>query len=191
LHTQRMAGVATATQRLCARIPAQSKTRILDTRKTAPGLRCLDKLAVRHGGGLNHRYALYDMVLIKDNHVDAAGSLTAAVHQAQRFLHERGQTGRVQIEVETRTLEEVREACALHPPVDRIMLDNMVKVDAGQVDVSRLQQALDIVRGRIATEASGNINEHTIAAIAATNVDYASVGAITYVIEWCRVRGAG
>jgi nicotinate-nucleotide pyrophosphorylase (carboxylating) len=178
-----MSGVATATRRLCARIPAQSKTRILDTRKTVPGLRCLDKLAVRHGGGLNHRYALYDMVLIKDNHVDAAAGLKPAVLQAQRFLHQRGLTGRVQIEVETRTLDEVREACDLNPPVDRIMLDNMVKVDAatGQVDVSRLQQALDIIRGRVATEASGNINENTIAAIATTNVDYASVGAITYV----------
>lgn len=191
---QRMSGVATATSQLISRIPSTSQTRILDTRKTMPGLRILDKMAVRHGKGLNHRYALYDMVLIKDNHVDAAGGVQQALQNVRSYLESKKSWGKIQIELETRTLKEVQEAMNIlsrdKDAFHRIMLDNMVKVSRDvatgmvtNVDTSLLQQALAIIQGRVATEASGNINLETIAQIAATNVDYVSIGAITHSVS--------
>lgn len=182
---QRMSGVATATRRLVALIPAASRTRLLDTRKTAPGLRVLDKMAVRAGGGINHRYALYDMCLIKDNHVDAAGGVEQAVQNVRDYLADRQLTGTVQIELEVRTLDEVRTAVRLSAHLHRVMLDNMVKVDAhsGAVDTSMLVAALALINGCVATEASGNVSEKTMAAIAHTNVDFVSVGAITHSVS--------
>ncbi len=160
----RMSGIATLTRRYVDAV-AGTGAIILDTRKTAPGLRWLDKYAVRMGGGQNHRMGLYDMVLIKDNHIDAAGSITAAVERVQ----ERYST-RYPIEVEVKNLVELREALALHP--DRIMLDNMT------LDVMR--QAVEIAAGRVPLEASGNVSLETVRAIAETGVDFISVGALTH-----------
>jgi nicotinate-nucleotide pyrophosphorylase (carboxylating) len=164
---QRMSGVATATRRF---VDAVRGTRavILDTRKTAPGLRALDKWAVRLGGGRNHRMGLYDMVLIKDNHIAAVGSITEAVARVRA-----GDVRRRAIEVEVTTLEELREALAL--AVDRILLDNM----SGQ----ELQQAVRITAGRVPLEASGGVTLDTVAEIAATGVDFISTGAITHSVK--------
>lgn len=161
---QRMSGIATATRRY---VDAAAGTRavILDTRKTAPGLRLLDKWAVRLGGGANHRMGLYDMVLIKDNHIAAAGGITAAVgrvraHNAPGLL----------VEVEVKTWAELEEAVALGP--DRIMLDNM--------SPDQMRRAVDWVAGRVPLEASGGIDLDTVRAVAETGVDYISVGALTH-----------
>lgn len=161
---QRMSGIATLTHRY---VEAISGTRavILDTRKTAPGLRILDKMAVRLGGGKNHRSGLYDMVLIKDNHIAAAGSITAAVEQV-RAHNEAG----LRIEVEVKNLDELREALALG--VDRIMLDNM--------DVEQMRQAVALANGQVELEASGRITLDNVAEVARTGVDYISVGALTH-----------
>jgi nicotinate-nucleotide pyrophosphorylase (carboxylating) len=159
----RMSGIATLTREF---VDAVSGTRavILDTRKTAPGLRAVDKLAVQRGGGQNHRVGLYDMVLIKDNHIDFAGSITAAV--------ERARTGApaLEIEVEARTLNHVREALGLG--VERILLDNMTP--------ERMAEAVRITAGRAKLEASGNVTLETVRRIAETGVDYISVGALTH-----------
>lgn len=178
---QRMSGVATATAAMVAKCrERKSSTQILDTRKTVPGLRVIDKMAVAIGGGTNHRFGLHDMVMIKDNHITAAGGITPAVQQVQAFLKQRGLTGKVKIELETRTLEEVELACTL-PGIDRVMLDNMVKIEGdGTVNTSMLQQALKIVKGRVDTEASGNVTMETVGDIAATHVDYISSGALTH-----------
>ena len=160
---QRMSGIATMTQQY-VRAVAGTNCRILDTRKTVPGLRELDKLAVALGGGTNHRMGLYDMVLIKDNHIEAAGGITAAVQRVR-------ESGRdLAIEVEVETLAQLDEALALS--VDRIMLDNM------SPDVMR--QAVRRTAGRTELEASGGITLPTVAAAAATGVDYVSVGALTH-----------
>eukprot|EP00298_Acanthocystis_sp_HF-20_P029740 c8657_g1_i1.p1 GENE.c8657_g1_i1~~c8657_g1_i1.p1 ORF type:complete len:318 (+),score=154.64 c8657_g1_i1:25-954(+) len=186
---QRMSGIATLTHTMINRMGSDSRTKILDTRKTAPGLRVLDKLAVRIGGGTNHRFGLFDMILIKDNHVTASGGVTAAVKNAQKFLSEKRKNSNndekpILIEVETRTLDEVKEAVALDG-IHRIMLDNMVRYDSqtGVVDVSMLQEALKIVNGKVPTEASGNVNLETIGAIASTGVDFVSVGALTHSVQ--------
>jgi nicotinate-nucleotide pyrophosphorylase (carboxylating) len=185
---QRMSGIATATA-LYVRTMNSSHTRLLDTRKTAPGLRLLDKAAVRHGGGVNHRLGLDDMVLIKDNHIEAAGGIANAVRAARAFLVGRGAEGeQVQVEVEARTLDEVREVLELGDHVDRILLDNMVKIDADKkVDTTVLQQALELINAaaasssrKLLTEASGNVNLQTIGTIGQTGVDYVSVGALTH-----------
>lgn len=160
---QRMSGIATATQRYVAAV-AGTRARILDTRKTVPGLRVLDKLAVALGGGTNHRSGLYDMVLIKDNHIEAAGGITDAV----RLVREAGQE--LAIEVEVETLEQFDEALALG--VDRIMLDNM--------DAARMREAVERAAGQVELEASGGITLDTVAAVAATGVDFISVGALTH-----------
>jgi nicotinate-nucleotide pyrophosphorylase (carboxylating) len=159
----RMSGIATLTRQF---VDAVSTTRaiILDTRKTAPGLRFLDKLAVRTGGGQNHRTGLFDMVLIKDNHIDFAGSITAAVTR----VREAGVN--VEIEVETRTLEHVREALALG--VERILLDNM--------SLDTMHEAVQIAGGRAKLEASGNVSLENVLEVARTGVDYISVGALTH-----------
>jgi len=164
---QRMSGIATSTR---AFVDAVSGTnaKILDTRKTAPGLRVLDKLAVQLGGGTNHRFGLYDMVLIKDNHIAAAGGITQAVAQVWKRT---GNT--IPIEVEVKNLEELREAISLK--VDRILLDNM--------DVATIRKAVEFTAGRIPLEASGNVTLENIVDIARTGVDMISIGAITHSIK--------
>lgn len=172
---QRMSGIATATRRM---VDAAEGATILDTRKTAPGLRALDKWAVRLGGGTNHRAGLYDMFLIKDNHIAAAGGVRAAVEAAQ--AHRTEHAPELQIEVETRTMDEVETVLAVGG-VDRLLLDNMVTVgDDGHVDTSRLAEAVRRIGGRFETEASGNVTLATVPAIAATGVDYISSGALTH-----------
>lgn len=174
---QRMSGIATLTRRMVD-AARPHPTRVLDTRKTAPGLRHLDKWAVRLGGGTNHRVGLYDLILIKDNHIAAAGGVGPAVAAAQRWRDEH-RPG-LEIEVEARTLDEVR-AVLDAGGVDYLLLDNMVKVAGdGAVDTSMLADAVALVDGRIATEASGNVTLATVPAIAATGVDALSCGALTH-----------
>ncbi len=159
----RMSGIATLTRQF-VRAVAGTRARILDTRKTAPGLRAIDKLAVQRGGGSNHRVGLYDMVLIKDNHIDYAGSLREAVKRVRA-----GGT-KLEIEVEARTIEDVTEALELR--VERILLDNM--------SPKVLREAVELNRGRAKLEASGNVTLENVRAIAETGVDFISVGALTH-----------
>lgn len=159
----RMSGIATLTRRFVDAVAGTNAT-ILDTRKTAPGLRMLDKLAVQLGGGENHRTGLFDMVLIKDNHIDFAGSITGAVERV------RASGTRLPIEVETRTLEDVREALDLG--VERILLDNMRP--------ETMREAVELVNGRAKLEASGNVTLENVLEVARTGVDYISVGALTH-----------
>jgi len=159
----RMSGIATLTREFVDAV-AGTPAVILDTRKTAPGLRALDKLAVRRGGGQNHRMGLYDAILIKDNHVDEAGSLAEAVRRARA-----AETG-LPIEVEARTLDDVRAALALQ--VTHILLDNM--------SVETMREAVRLAGGRAALEASGNVTLDRVRAIAETGVTYISVGALTH-----------
>lgn len=161
---QRMSGIATATHRFQDAVKPY-RAIILDTRKTAPGLRLLDKWAVRLGGGQNHRSGLFDRVLIKNNHLTAVGSITAAINRV-RACDDRQRP----IEVEVRTLAELREALTLQP--DQILLDNM--------SLEQLREAVSITRGRVPLEASGNVTLATVNAIAATGVDYISSGALTH-----------
>jgi quinolinate synthase len=161
---QRMSGIATLTSRYAAAVQG-TKAIILDTRKTAPGLRILDKMAVRLGGGQNHRIGLYDMVLIKDNHIAAAGSITAAVQAVKSH-----NSAHLKVEVEVKNLDELREALALD--VDRIMLDNM--------NLEDMREAVSITAGRTELEASGGVSLDTVADIARTRVDLISVGALTH-----------
>ena len=158
---QRLSGIASATRRF---VDAVRGTRavILDTRKTAPGWRVLEKYAVRCGGGTNHRAGLYDMILIKDNHIAAAGSITTAI--------ERCRSSRLPMEVETQTLADVEEALAAG--AKRILLDNMT--------VAQMKKAVALARGRAKLEASGGITLRNVSRIAGTGVDYISVGAITH-----------
>ncbi|MSP14901.1 MAG: carboxylating nicotinate-nucleotide diphosphorylase [Chloroflexi bacterium] len=164
---QRMSGIATLT-RLYVSAVASTRATILDTRKTAPGLRVLDKWAVRLGGGHNHRFGLFDMVLIKDNHIAAVGSITEAVSLV-RMRDDRHRA----IEVEVKNLVELQETLALN--VDRILLDNM--------SLAEMQAAVQLTLGKIPLEASGNVKLDTVAAIAATGVDYISVGALTHSVH--------
>ena len=159
----RMSGIATLTRKFVDAVSTTSAI-ILDTRKTAPGLRITDKIAVRLGGGQNHRIGLFDMVLIKDNHIDFAGSITAAVERV------RASGTKLEIEVETRTLDHVREALALE--VERILLDNMT--------IETMREAVGICGGRAKLEASGNVTLHNVLEVAGTGVDYISVGALTH-----------
>ena len=161
---QRMSGIATLTRRFVEAVQGTPAV-ILDTRKTAPGLRHLDKWAVRLGGGQNHRLGLDDMVLIKDNHIVAAGSIAAAVTRVRR-ADERKRA----IEVEVKTLAELQEVLELK--VDRILLDNM--------SLAQMRQAVQLTNHRIPLEASGNVTLENVAAIAATGVDYISVGRLTH-----------
>ena len=163
---QRMSGIATSTARYVKKLEG-TKARILDTRKTSPGQRVLDKMAVRIGGGNNHRMGLFDMALIKDNHIDAAGSITEAVDRVRKAFP------RVAIEVEARSLDDVKTLLGLK--VDRIMLDNF--------SIKEMGQAVNLVDGRILLEASGNITLETIRAVALTGVDYISVGEITHSVK--------
>jgi nicotinate-nucleotide pyrophosphorylase (carboxylating) len=159
----RTSGIATLTHQFVEAV-AGTKAIILDTRKTAPGLRMTDKLAVKRGGGQNHRIGLYDMILIKDNHIDYAGSITEAVRRA-RSAH----TG-LEVEVEARTLEDLREALEIQ--VERILLDNM--------PVEMMAESVRLTAGRAKLEASGNVSLETIRRIAETGVDYISIGALTH-----------
>ncbi|HLF26989.1 MAG TPA: carboxylating nicotinate-nucleotide diphosphorylase [Anaerolineae bacterium] len=164
---QRMSGIATLTRRF---IEAVRGTRavILDTRKTAPGLRLLDKWAVRLGGGQNHRFGLFDMVLIKNNHITAVGSLTEAVARVRT-----GDDLQRALEVEVRTLAELAEALPLKP--DRILLDNMSQAE--------MREAVRLTAGRVPLEASGNVTLDNVADIAVTGVDYISTGALTHSVR--------
>lgn len=164
---QRMSGIATATRRYVDAV-AGTGARILDTRKTAPGLRALDKLAVRLGGGTNHRHGLYDMVLIKDNHILAAGSITKAVERVREDVNDD-----LPIEVEVESLEQLQEALTLE--VDRVMLDNM--------DTEQMREAVEVAAGDVELEASGGITLENVAQVATTGVDYISVGALTHSVE--------
>jgi nicotinate-nucleotide pyrophosphorylase (carboxylating) len=164
---QRMSGIATLTQQFVAAVKPH-RAIILDTRKTAPGLRLLDKWAVKLGGGQNHRIGLFDMVLIKNNHITAVGSITAAIKRV-RGCDDRHRP----IEVEVRTLDELREALALQP--DRILLDNM--------SLAQMREAVQIAAGRVPLEASGNVTLETVNAIAATGVDFISSGALTHSVK--------
>ena len=161
---QRMSGIATLTRHFMDAV-AGTNAVILDTRKTVPGLRALDKMAVRQGGGQNHRIGLYDMVMIKDNHIAAAGSITTAVSRVRAT-----DQANLPIEVEVKNLTELAEVLPLN--VDRIMLDNM--------SLAEMKEAVEIVNGRCELEASGNVTLDTVAAIAATGVDYISSGALTH-----------
>lgn len=162
----RMSGIATLTHQF---VDAVGGTRavILDTRKTAPGLRAVDKQAVRHGGGQNHRVGLYDMILIKDNHIDFAGSLREAVRRARA-----AQTG-LEIEVEARNMDDVQEALELN--VRRILLDNM--------SPEMMRRATELNAGRALLEASGNVALDNVRQIAETGVDYISIGALTHSVK--------
>jgi nicotinate-nucleotide pyrophosphorylase (carboxylating) len=161
---QRMSGIATLSRRFVDAVKGTSAV-ILDTRKTVPGLRLLDKWAVRLGGGQNHRIGLYDMVLIKDNHIAAVGGISETVTRV-RECDERGRA----IEVEVKNLAELREVLNLN--VDRIMLDNMSLED--------MRAAVRLTSGRVPLEASGNVSLENIAAVAATGVDFISIGMLTH-----------
>jgi nicotinate-nucleotide pyrophosphorylase (carboxylating) len=165
---QRMSGIATLTRQYVDRLQ-KYKTRILDTRKTTPNFRLLEKEAVRIGGGINNRFGLFDMILLKDNHIDYAGGLEAAIEKASayRATHK----PQLKIEVETRTLDEVRSVLAIGK-VDRIMLDNFTPRQLGE--------ALLLIGDRFETEASGGINLGNIEDFARTGVDYVSVGALIH-----------
>lgn len=162
---QRLSGIATLTARFVAAV-AGTKAVILDTRKTTPGWRALEKYAVRAGGGSNHRMGLYDMVLIKDNHIDAAGGIRAAVAAVRAD----SAAQLLPVEVEVKSLDELREALACG--VDRILLDNM--------DSAQMRAAVELAAGRIPLEASGNMSLERVRDVAETGVDFISVGALTH-----------
>lgn len=168
---QRMSGIATMTRRYVEAV-AGTKARINDTRKTAPGLRALDKLAVRLGGGVNHRFGLDDMVLIKDNHIVAAGGIEDAVRMCRKYLADENLN--LSIEVETKNLDEVREALRCEG-VRRIMLDNF--------DTGTMRQAVQLIDGGVEVEASGGVTLQTVREIAETGVDFISVGALTHSVK--------
>jgi nicotinate-nucleotide pyrophosphorylase (carboxylating) len=164
---QRMCGVATLTSKYVEAISG-SKAKILDTRKTLPGLRLLDKMAVVIGGGFNHRMGLYDAVLIKDNHIAAAGGIAAAITAQKTYLKKT-----IKIEIETKNLQEAK--VALDCGVDIILLDNMT--------VAMMKEAVSFIAGRALVEASGNVSLQNVAAIAATGVDFISVGELTHSVR--------
>lgn len=167
---QRMSGIATLTHEWDARLIG-SKTKLLDTRKTTPNFRVCEKWAVAIGGGTNHRYGLYDMIMLKDNHIDYNGSITNAVNMAKDYIKKNKK--KLKIEVETRNLEEVQEA--IHAKADRIMLDNM--------DVATMAKAVALINGACESEASGGITRDQLKEIAATGVTYISAGALTHSAE--------
>ncbi len=168
---QRMSGVATETARYVKRLEGLS-TKVLDTRKTTPGMRVLDKMAVKIGGGENHRMGLFDMILLKDNHIDFAGGVFEAVSAARAYLAERGKN--IPIECEVRTLEDIDAAFAAGG-VDRIMFDNF----SPELTVEGIAR----VAGRAETESSGGINYDTMRAYAECGVDFVSIGALTHQIK--------
>jgi len=164
---QRMSGIATLTHDWDSRLVG-TKTKLLDTRKTTPNFRVCEKWAVAIGGGTNHRYGLYDMIMLKDNHIDYNGSITNAVKMAKDYV--KSTKKKLKIEVETRNLEEVKEA--IKAKVDRIMLDNM--------SVPMMKQAVEMINGSCESEASGGITRDILKEIASTGVTYISAGALTH-----------
>ncbi len=168
---QRMSGIATVTNRLAKKIEG-TNAKLLDTRKTTPGLRTFEKYAVTVGGGVNHRFALWDMVMLKDNHNDYAGGITEGVMRTKEYLNSKGKD--LKIEVETRDLKEVQEALDTGL-VDRIMFDNF--------SPKQMAEAVKLVNGKCETEASGGITGDTIRSYAETGVDYISVGALTHSVK--------
>ena len=168
---QRMSGIATYTNKL-KKLIRHPKTRLLDTRKTTPNFRICEKWAVKIGGGTNHRFGLYDMVMWKDNHIDYAGGIREAITKTKTYLEEKDLT--LKIEVETRDLDEVKQVLAVGG-IDRILLDNMTIED--------MKTAVDLIGDSCETEASGGINEKTIGPISECGVDFISVGALTHQIK--------
>lgn len=170
-----LSGIATLTARFAAEV-SHTPCKIIDTRKTSPGLRLLEKRAVTAGGGRNHRIGLFDMILIKDNHIAAAGSISSAVARAQE-LNRKSVDARLAVEVETQNLDQVREAVKL--PIDRIMLDNFTPELAAEAVTIIREQNPDLE-----IEASGNMSLETVRAYAETGVDFISVGRITHSAPW-------
>ena len=168
---QRMSGIATTTRKYVKRLEG-TKTRVLDTRKTTPGMRMLEKEAVKIGGGTNHRIGLFDMILLKDNHVDFSGGITNALSNAKEYLREKGKN--LPIEIEVRSLDELAETLKIGG-IDRIMLDNF--------DVETTRKAVQLVNGQYDLESSGGITFETIRSYAETGVDYISVGALTHSVK--------
>ncbi len=168
---QRMSGIASTTNRIM-KILEGTGTKVLDTRKTTPGLRYLEKLAVKTGGGVNHRFGLYDMILIKDNHVDYAGGISNAIKSAQNYLKENKIN--IPVEVEVRNLDELKEVMQFGQ-IDRILLDNF--------SFSLLKEAVNLVNGSYITEASGGITEDNVLEYAKCGVDYVSMGALTHSVK--------
>ncbi len=165
---QRMSGIATQTNRIVSLLEGTS-TRLLDTRKTTPCIRYMEKWAVRIGGGENHRFALYDMIMLKDNHIDYAGGIKPAIERTQAYLQESGKT--LKVEIEVRDFDELHQVLEIGK-VDRIMLDNFT--------VEQLDEALKLIPSQYETEASGGITIETIRDYAETGVDFISVGALTH-----------
>ena len=168
---QRMSGVATMTRRYQDQLKGL-RTRVLDTRKTTPGMRMLEKEAVATGGGTNHRIGLFDMILIKDNHIDFAGGIEKAISRAQQYCRETGK--KLRIEVEVRSLDDIRRVLA-HGGVDRIMFDNFTP------ELTR--EAVLLVDGKVETESSGGITIENLRAYGETGVDFISVGALTHSVK--------
>lgn len=168
---QRMSGIATTTRKYVKALEG-TRTRVLDTRKTTPGMRILEKEAVKIGGGVNHRIGLFDMILLKDNHVDFAGGIRQAITRAQDYLKEKGKS--LKIEIEVRNFDELQEAMETGG-IDRIMLDNF--------NVENTRKAVEIVNGRYELESSGGITFDTLRQYAETGVDYISVGALTHSVK--------
>ena len=168
---QRMSGIATQTRKIVDLIEG-TQARLLDTRKTTPGIRCMEKWAVRIGGGVNHRFALYDMIMLKDNHIDYAGGVQPAIERANAYLEKTGKA--LKIEIEVRNEEELEEVLSIGK-VDRIMLDNFTP--------DRLRKVLPRIPKEIETEASGGITIETIRGFAETGVDFISVGALTHSVK--------
>jgi nicotinate-nucleotide pyrophosphorylase (carboxylating) len=165
---QRMSGIATQTNEIVGLI-ADTGCKLLDTRKTTPGIRYMEKWAVRIGGGYNHRFALYDMIMIKDNHIDYAGGIPQAIDRTHAYLKQKGKN--LKIEIEVRDFDELHQVLA-KGQVDRIMLDNFTP--------EQLRQALELIPSHYETEASGGITRETIRSYAETGVQYISVGALTH-----------
>lgn len=170
-YIQRLSGIATQTHAMVASI-ADLHTRLLDTRKTTPNMRLLEKYAVKCGGGTNHRIGLFDMVMLKDNHIDFAGGIEQAIDSTRNYLAANNKD--LKIEIEVRNLDELHRVLA-HGGVHRIMLDNF--------DIPTLREALRLIDHRFETEASGGINDTTLRAYAETGVDFISVGALTHHIK--------
>jgi nicotinate-nucleotide pyrophosphorylase (carboxylating) len=168
---QRMSGIATKTQHLVNLVKGTS-CQLLDTRKTTPNFRLAEKWAVLIGGGKNHRYVLFDMIMLKDNHIDMAGGIKPAIERTNDYLRATGK--KLKIEIETRTLAEVKEVLEVGN-VDIIMLDNM--------DTNTMRKALTMIKGKFKTEASGGITEETIRGVAECGVDFISVGALTHSVK--------
>ena len=168
---QRMSGIATVSKQYADAVKG-TKTKILDTRKTTPNLRALEKYAVKTGGSENHRFGLYDMIMLKDNHIDFAGGIEKAIDNTHTYLEKNGLN--LKIEIETRTLDEVKHVVK-HGKIDRIMLDNFTP--------EKIKEALVCIAGKYETEASGGITLENIVAYAQTGVDYISIGALTHHIK--------